>query len=47
MLKNAKLIDRQITAVFEQTGKGKVTYSNHQHTRSETRYGQIPSPVAV
>ena len=27
-----------ITTVFEQTGKGKVTYSNRQHTRTETRY---------
>jgi uncharacterized DUF497 family protein len=30
-----------ITAVFERTGKGKVTYSNRQHTRTETRYGSI------
>ena len=33
MLKNTKLIDGKITAVFEQTGKGKITYSNCQHTR--------------
>jgi hypothetical protein len=26
-----------ITAVFERTGKGKVTYSNRQHTRVKTR----------
>lgn len=39
ILKNTKLIDGKITAVFERTGQGKVTYSNRQHTRSETRYG--------
>lgn len=38
-LKEAKLVDGSITAVFERTGKGKVTYSARQHTRSETRYG--------
>jgi hypothetical protein len=37
-LKDSKLIDGKITAVFERTGKGKVTYSTSQHTRSETRY---------
>ena len=26
-----------ITASFERKGKGKVTYSNRQHTRAETR----------
>ena len=25
-------------AVFEQTGKGKVSYSHRQHTKQETRY---------
>jgi hypothetical protein len=30
-----------ITAVFERTGKGKVNYSNRQHTRTETMYGSI------
>jgi hypothetical protein len=37
-LKEAKLINGTITAVFERTGKGKVTYSARQHTKSETRY---------
>ena len=37
-LKNSKLIDGRITVVFEQTGKGKVTYSTSQHTWAETRY---------
>ena len=36
-LKDAKLINGTITAVFERTGKGKVTYSVRQHTKSETR----------
>jgi hypothetical protein len=27
-----------ITASFERKGKGKVTYSNRQHTKAETRY---------
>jgi hypothetical protein len=27
-----------ITAAFERSGKGKVTYSHRQHTRAETRY---------
>ena len=36
---NTKLIDGKIPTVFERTGKGKITYSNCQHTRSETRYG--------
>jgi hypothetical protein len=37
-LKDSKLIDGRITAVFKRTGKGKVTYSTSQHTRAETRY---------
>lgn len=36
-LKGAELIDGNITAVFERTGKGKVTYSHRSHTRTETR----------
>jgi hypothetical protein len=36
-LKDAKLINGTITAVFQRTGKGKITYSARQHTRSETR----------
>jgi hypothetical protein len=39
VLKEAKLVDGRITAVFERTGKRKVTYSAHQHMRSETQYG--------
>jgi hypothetical protein len=36
-LKGAKLKDGSITAVFERTGKGKVSYSHRQHTKEETR----------
>jgi hypothetical protein len=43
-LKDSKLINGRITAVFERTGKGKVTYSTSQHTRAETRYVHIFSP---
>jgi hypothetical protein len=39
-LKNGKMgVDGSITAVFERTGKGKVTYSHRQHTQTQTRYG--------
>ena len=31
-------INGSITAVFERTGKGKVTYSHTQHTKTETKY---------
>jgi hypothetical protein len=37
-LKKATLRDGRITAVFERTGKGKLTYSHRQHTQSETRF---------
>ena len=36
-LKGAELHDGSITAVFERTGKGKVTYSHRAHTEAETR----------
>ncbi len=36
-LKGAVLRDGSITAVFERTGKGKVTYSHCQHMKAETR----------
>ncbi|KAF8957055.1 hypothetical protein BDZ97DRAFT_1954953 [Flammula alnicola] len=36
-LKGAELRDGSITAIFERTGKGKVTYSHRPHTRVETR----------
>lgn len=36
-LGNAKLEQGRLTAVFERTGKGKVTYSHIPHTREETR----------
>ena len=36
-LKGAELRDGSITAVFERTGKGKVTYSHRNHTPEETR----------
>jgi hypothetical protein len=35
-LKGATLRDGSITAVFERTGKGKITYSHRSHTKSET-----------
>jgi hypothetical protein len=34
---SAELKDGEITAVFERTGKGKISYSHRQHTREETR----------
>jgi hypothetical protein len=36
-LKGAELRDGSITAVFERTGKGKVTNSHQTHTEEETR----------
>ena len=36
-LKTAELKHGSITAVFERTGKGKVTYSHRPHTNEETR----------
>ena len=36
-LKGAELRDGSITAVFERTGKGKVSYSHRNHTEEETR----------
>ncbi|KAF4618847.1 hypothetical protein D9613_009691 [Agrocybe pediades] len=36
-LKDAKLVDGSITAVFKRNGKGKITYSHRQHTASQTR----------
>ena len=36
-LKGVELRDGSITAVFQRTGKGKVTYSHRTHTAKETR----------
>ncbi|KAF9536807.1 hypothetical protein CPC08DRAFT_608123, partial [Agrocybe pediades] len=36
-LKEARLVDGSIKAVFKRTGKGKITYSHKQHTASQTR----------
>lgn len=36
VLKGAELRDGSITAVFERSGKGKVTYSHKTHTATET-----------
>jgi hypothetical protein len=36
-LKGAELRDGSITAVFDRTGKGKITYSHRTHTESETQ----------
>ena len=37
-LPNTNLRDGSITAVFERTGKGKVTYSHRPQTENETWY---------
>ena len=37
-LLNTNLRDGSITAVFERTGNGKVTYSHRPHTENETQY---------
>jgi hypothetical protein len=31
-----------ITATFERTGKGKVTYMHRQHTKTEAKYVYLP-----
>lgn len=38
VLAKSKLWDGSITAEFECIRKGKVTYSHHQHTKTEARY---------
>lgn len=37
ILKGSKLRDGSITAEFKRIGKGKVTYSHRQHTKTEAR----------
>ena len=37
VLAKTKLRDGSITAEFERIGKGKVTFSHHQHTSTEAR----------
>ena len=37
----AGLKDGSLTAAFERTGKGKVSYSHRQHTKAETRYANL------
>ena len=37
VLEKTKLCDGLITAEFEHISKGKVTYSHHQHTSTESR----------
>ena len=37
----AGLKDGSLTAAFERTGKGKVSYSHRQHTKAETRYTNL------
>jgi hypothetical protein len=37
-LANHKDVDGSITAAFQFSGKGKVTYSHRQHTKPEARY---------
>jgi hypothetical protein len=34
---NPLLKDGSITAIFERVGKGKVTYSRQQHTKTKTK----------
>jgi len=36
-LGKAEMRDGSLTAVFERSGKGKITYSHVSHTREETR----------
>lgn len=36
-LQNAQMKDGRLTAVFQRTGKGKVTYSDRPHTYKEAR----------
>jgi hypothetical protein len=40
-LAKAKFKDGSITAAFERISKNRVTYSNRQHTKAESRY--VPS----
>lgn len=42
ILTNSKLRDGTITAEFKRIGKGKVTYSHRQHTKTEARYALLP-----
>jgi len=39
--KAKKLQDGSITTAFERKGKGKVTFSHHQHTKAQTRFVMI------
>jgi hypothetical protein len=44
--KSLGMPDGSITAMFERVkGKGKVTYSHKQHTRTESRYALIDLPI--
>lgn len=43
----AGLKDGSITAAFERTGKGKVSYSHRQHTKAETRYLKLILPKST
>src|SRR5882724_4812830 len=36
-----------ITAAFERKGKGKVTFSHHQHTKTETKSVTLPCQESV
>ena len=40
-----RLVNGSITAAFERTSKGKITYSHHQHTTTEARY--VPSAPII
>jgi hypothetical protein len=35
-IRGVELRDRSITAAFERTGKGRITYSHHPRTNAET-----------
>jgi hypothetical protein len=41
IIEKSPLRNRSITAAFERIRKEKVTFSHHQHTYQEMRYGQL------
>ena len=38
---------QSITAAFERKGKGKVTFSHRQHTKTEARYVHVTFPMPI
>ena len=43
--KAKKLKDRSSTMAFERKGKGKVTFSHHQHDKAQTRFVAIKNHI--